>query len=228
MAEKAERLRIMYKIKKISAGIITIAICASMACILSGCKSNVDTNDLTYRLTGKLFDNNLPLYIGKAPSEINEDFDDLLEEGSEMYDKHIESEHSSTINLSTNYSLKTDDNNLFGGIVSFPESCVVVYLDLYEAYDDESLSTYISSLDYKIDIQNYVEKNNMDRSEKQTFFNNICNQFTDALVCDYETETDHIGGEDDDVDVEEITYITKFCAVTFEINYYRNEISIHI
>lgn len=37
MAEKAERLRTMYKIKKIFSGIITIAICASMTCVLSGC-----------------------------------------------------------------------------------------------------------------------------------------------------------------------------------------------
>lgn len=223
MAEKAERLRVMYKIKKIFAGIITIAICASMACILSGCKSNVNESDPTYLLLGKLFDDNLPCYLNKTEFEVNEDFDNLLVEGSEKYNEYIAYE-TDTQDFYNEYYFKTNGSDILGGVISFPESCEVSKgrLDSFETENS------ILGLSYSIDIQYYVGENKMDRSETANFFDNICEQFTDALVCDYKSKINYEDGTAGDCKEEERSYITDFCEIQFNMNYKGNLIKIQV
>ncbi|MGN0584818.1 MAG: hypothetical protein ACI4JD_05120, partial [Ruminococcus sp.] len=71
---------------------------------------------------------------------------------------------------------------------------------------------------------------NMDISEEQEFFHDICNQFTEAIVCDYEEETNYRDAEKVGTDRwgEYVKLKTEFCRVELYMDYHYNEIRIKI
>ncbi|MDD6269647.1 MAG: hypothetical protein PUA84_06295 [Oscillospiraceae bacterium] len=211
------------KFKRVLSGVILSAICVSM----TGCKGGVDTDDPTYRLVGKLFDKDLPCYLDESVFKINKDFDDLLEEDSEMYDKYIERERSSVVEAFTHYYLKTDAIDLFGGIVSFPESCVLDSAELGTISNDNDI---LYQIDFEINYEKYIEEKNMDISEEQEFFHDICNQFVDTIVCDYKEETNYRDAEKVGTDRwgEYLELETEFCKVKLSMDYHYNVINIKI
>lgn len=201
------------KFKRVLSGVILSAICVSM----TGCKGSVDTSDPTYRLVGKLFDEDLPCYLGESVSKINKDFDDLLEEDSEMYDKYIEKINPNMDGEPT-YYFKPDDIDIFGGIVSFPESCIITGGNFIIS-DEEGLRYIV----YNISFEKYVEEKNMDISEKREFFHDICNQFIDAIVCDY----DYKEYEPSTI-LETVDLYTDVCRVRLDFSFKSNNLLITI